>query len=326
MFNAIWLEKVEGTTQASVRKLDDSVLGTEGVSVDVHWSSLNYKDALAITGRSPVVRSFPMIPGIDFAGIVTASENSSYSIGQRVLLNGWGHGEFLFGGFSEKARVAAEHLIPLPSTMTTRGAMSIGTAGYTAALCIQALEASGLTPGRGDVLVTGANGGVGGFAIALLAKRGYRVVAATGRVAASDRLIALGAAEVIPRERLSGPGKPLQQELWAGVIDTAGSHILANACAQTCYGGVVAACGLAQGLDFTTTVAPFILRGVRLLGIDSVMAPKEVRVAAWNRLATDLESSVLDAMTTEIALDGVIAAAPDLLAGEIQGRLVIRIR
>lgn len=324
MFKAIWLEKVEGATQASVRELDDTVLGAGEVAVDVHWSTLNYKDALAITGRSPVVRHFPMIPGIDLAGTVTASDTPAFVTGQPVVLNGWGHGETLPGGLATRARVPAQHLIALPAALTTRQAMAIGTAGYTAALCIQALEAAGIAPEQGEVLVTGANGGVGGFAIALLAQRGFRVIASTGRPEESDRLMALGATRVIPRDALAEPGKPLQKENWAGVVDSVGSHTLANACAQTRYGGAVAACGLAQGLDFPATVAPFILRNVRLLGIDSVMAPVPVRVSAWQRLASSLSHSVIDAMTSEIPLEDAPAAAHELLAGRVKGRLLVR--
>lgn len=323
MFKGIWLERLDGVTHASVRKLDDSVLGAGDVAVDVSWSSLNYKDALAITGRAPVVRSFPIIPGIDFAGVVTASESAAFTVGQEVVLNGWGHGEVFPGGLAEKARVPAEHLIALPPTLTARQAMSIGTAGYTAALCVQALEGAGVAPDQGEVLVTGANGGVGGFAIALLAKCGFNVVAATGRPQESERLTALGATRVIPRADLSEPGKPLQKELWAGVVDSAGSHILANACAQVRYGGGVAACGLAQGMDFPTTVAPFILRGVTLVGIDSVRAPAPLRISAWNRLA-ELDSSIIDAMASEISLNEAIDAASNVLAGKVSGRLLVR--
>lgn len=324
MFKAVWLEQVDGVTQASVRQLNDDALGEGEVTVDVQWSTLNYKDALAITGRSPVVRRFPMIPGIDLAGTVVDSNDRNFTVGQAVVLNGWGHGESLPGGLAAKARVPGKHLTALPAPLTTRQAMSIGTAGYTAALCVQALEAAGVLPEQGEVLVTGANGGVGGFAIALLAQRGYRVVASTGRPEESSRLAALGASRVITRETLASAGKPLQKELWSGVVDSVGSHTLANACAQTRYGGAVAACGLAQGMDFPATVAPFILRGVRLLGVDSVMAPAHVRDAAWKRLADCLSATVIDAMTAEISLDDVPEAAVNLLAGRVAGRLLVR--
>lgn len=326
MFKAIWLSKEEGATRASVQELDESVLGMGEVDVDVEWSTLNYKDALAITGRSPVVRQFPLIPGIDLAGTVTASRLPSFAPGQAVILNGWGHGEMHHGGLSSKASVPANHLIPLPPSLTTRQAMAIGTAGYTAALCVLALESSGVTPDQGEILVTGANGGVGGFAIALLSHQGYKVVASTGRPEESDRLMKLGASRIISRDTLSAPGKPLQKETWAGVVDAVGSHTLANACAQTRYGGVVTACGLAQGIDFPATVAPFILRNVRLLGIDSVMTPVAARIRAWECLASRLTESVIEAMTTEIGLDDAVSAADELLAGKVKGRLLVRTR
>ncbi|MDX3907450.1 MAG: MDR family oxidoreductase [Pigmentiphaga sp.] len=325
MFKALWLEKTESGTQASLRELDDALLGEGEVEVRVEWSTLNYKDALAILGRSPVVRKFPMVPGIDFAGTVESSRHGEFSPGQRVVLNGWGHGEALFGGLSTKARVPAAHLIRLPDSLTTRTAMAIGTAGYTAMLCVLALERHGVEPSQGDILVTGAGGGVGGFATALLARKGYRVVASTGRPEEADRLKRLGAAEILHRDELSQPGKPLQKERWAGVIDSVGSHTLANACAQTRYRGTVAACGLAQGIDFPATVAPFILRGVTLAGIDSVMAPPPERSAAWARLATDLDASVIADMATEVPLAAAIDGARDLLEGRVAGRLLVRV-
>lgn len=340
---AIWLEQIDGKTLARVREGDPTSLFAfaSGLSADagggstpvaeplvdvaVEWSSLNYKDALAIAGASPVVRSFPMIPGIDLAGTVTASGSAAFAPGDRVVLNGWGHGERWFGGLATQARVPAAHLLPLPEMLSTRDAMVIGTAGYTAMLCVLALEDAGVRPGDGDVLVTGANGGVGGFAIALLAGRGYRVVAATGRPEATDRLRTLGAHEIIDRALLSQPGRPLQSERWAGAVDSVGSVTLANVLAQTRYGGTVAACGLAQGMDLPASVAPFILRGVTLRGIDSVMASRERRARAWNGLAGELARSTIDTMATEIGLDEVIAAAPDLLAGRVAGRLVVRV-
>lgn len=324
MYKAIWLEKRESGTQAVLQDLEDITLDVGDVVVRVEWSTLNYKDALAISGQSPVVRKFPMIPGIDFAGIVEQSEHKDFSPGQRVVLNGWGHGETRFGGLCTKARVPAEHLLNLPESISNRDAMAIGTAGYTAMLCVLALERQGVSPSQGEVLVTGASGGVGGFATALLAHRGYRVVASTGRMQERDRLKRLGASDVVSRDDLSQPGKPLQKERWAAVVDSVGSHTLANACAQTVYRGVVAACGLAQGMEFPGSVAPFILRGVTLVGIDSVMAPRSERLAAWRRLATDLAQSVLEDMVHEIPLSGVMEGARDLLDGKVAGRLLVR--
>jgi acrylyl-CoA reductase (NADPH) len=269
MFNALLLEKQDDRTTASVQSIDEARLGEGDVLVRVDYSTLNYKDALAITGKIPVVRTFPMVPGIDFAGIVEESGHVQYKPGDRVVLNGWGAGETHWGGLAQKARVPGDHLIPLPVSLTTRQAMAVGTAGYTAMLCVQALERHGARPDDGDVLVTGANGGVGSFAIAILARRGYRVVASTGRASEEARLRELGAADVIDRATLSAPGKPLAKERWAAAVDCVGSHTLANVCASLRYGGAVAACGLAQGMDLPATVAPFILRGVTLLGVDS---------------------------------------------------------
>jgi acrylyl-CoA reductase (NADPH) len=323
MFNAIYLTKNEGKTKAHIRALDEAELPAGDVSVRVTYSTLNYKDGLAITGKAPVVRSFPMVPGIDLVGVVEASSHSDWQPGDTVILNGWGVGERHWGGLAQKARLSGDWLIPLPKGLSPRQAMAIGTAGYTATLCVLALERHGLRPGQGDILVTGANGGVGGIAIALLAKQGYRVIATTGRVMESAYLLGLGAAEVIDRAELNSPGKPLMKERWLGVVDTVGSHTLANACASTSYNGAVAACGLAQGMDFPATVAPFILRGITLYGIDSVMVPRERRLQAWNRLATDLDPQRLEAMTREVGLHQAIAAATDLLNGEVRGRLVV---
>jgi acrylyl-CoA reductase (NADPH) len=323
MFNAVLLSKDESGTVASLSHLEDSQLDAGDVLVRVDYSTLNYKDALAITGRSPVVRKFPMVPGIDFAGSVESSEHPGFKAGDRVLLNGWGGGETHWGGLAQKVRVSGEHLMALPAGLTSRHAMAIGTAGYTAMLAVLALARHGAAPNRGDVLVTGANGGVGSFAVAILAGRGFRVVASTGRPEEESRLRELGAAEVIDRAALAGPGKPLAKERWFAAIDSVGSHTLANACAATRYGGVVAACGLAQGMDFPGSVAPFILRGVTLAGIDSVYAPAEVRSVAWSCLAEELDAEVIDSIAREIALGEVIGAASELLAGGVKGRIVV---
>jgi len=323
MFKAIFLTQEEGKTQAQVRVLDETELPAGDVSIRVAYSTLNYKDGLAITGKAPVVRNFPMVPGIDLVGWVEESSHPDWKPGDAVILNGWGVGERHWGGLSQKARLSGDWLIPLPEGLQPRQAMAIGTAGYTAMLCVLALERHGIRPGDGDILVTGANGGVGGIAIALLAKKGYRIIATTGRMMESAYLLGLGAAEVIDRAELNGPGKPLMKERWLGVIDTVGSHTLANACASTHYNGAVAACGLAQGMDFPATVAPFILRGVTLYGIESVMVSRERRVQAWNRLATDLDPKRLEAITREIGLTQAIPAAADLLNGEVRGRLVV---
>ena len=323
MFNAIYLTQEEGHTRAQVRALDESELPAGDVQVRIDYSTLNYKDGLAITGQSPVVRHFPMIPGIDCSGVVVASTHPEWQVGDAVILNGWGVGERHWGGLAQQVRLSGDWLVPLPANLNSRQAMAIGTAGYTAMLCVLALEGHGIRPGAGDILVTGAIGGVGSIAIALLAKQGYRVIASTGRTTEADYLTALGAAEVIDRAELSGPGKPLQKERWLGVVDTVGSHTLANACASTGYNGAVAACGLAQGMDFPATVAPFILRGVTLYGIESVMVPKERRSRAWNRLASDLDLVKLESMTQEIPLGQAIPAAAELLAGRVRGRLVV---
>ena len=323
MFKAILIDKESGSYGARVAELDEVQLPQGDVLVDVSYSTLNYKDGLAITGKSPVVRSFPMVPGIDFAGTVAQSANPAYAVGDKVVLNGWGVGEQHWGGLAQKARVKGEWLIPLPAGLTLRQTMAVGTAGYTAMLCILALERHGIAPGRGDVLVTGASGGVGSFAIALLARRGYRVVASTGKLQEAQYLEQLGAAEVIDRAALSEPGRPLQKERWAAAIDSVGGHTLANVCASLYADGAVAACGLAQGMDFPATVAPFILRGVCLLGINSVTRPFAERQQAWQALGETLDLKQLDTITREIGLAEAIPAASDLLAGLVRGRLVV---
>lgn len=324
MFNAILISKADDQTpHAALTQLNTADLPEGEVSVRVEWSTLNYKDALAITGKGPIVRRFPMVPGVDLAGVVEHSTSDQWQPGDRVLLNGWGVGEGHWGGLAQRASVKAGWLTRLPDTLSSRQAMAIGTAGYTAMLCLMALERHGLTPAQGEVLVTGASGGVGSFAVMLLAQRGYRVVASTGRMEEKDYLTALGAAEVIHRDTLSAPGKPLAKARWAGVVDSVGSHTLANACAQTMEDGLVAACGLAQGMDFPATVAPFILRGVTLLGINSVTRPQGERDQAWARLAEELDTGLLERITREIGLSEAIDAADDLLAGKVRGRLVV---
>ena len=326
MFSALLIEKGDAGQTVGVADLDEAQLPAgpdDTVSVDVEYSTLNYKDGLAITGKSPVVRSFPMIPGIDLAGVVTQSSHADWNTGDRVVLNGWGAGETHWGGLAQRARLNGDWLIPLPAAFTTRQAMAIGTAGYTASLCVDALLRHGVSPDRGEVLVTGATGGVGSVAIALLRAAGFTVAAATGKSSEEPYLKQLGAQTVLDRAELSAAGKPMQKERWAGVVDTVGSHTLANACAQTRYGGAVAACGIAQGMDFPATVAPFILRGVSLLGIDSVMAPRKPRLAAWERLARDLDAGALDSIAREIGLGEAIAAAGDLMDGAVRGRVVV---
>jgi acrylyl-CoA reductase (NADPH) len=296
------------------------------VLVAVEASSLNYKDGLAITNRGPVVRRWPMVPGIDGAGTVLESRHPRWQAGDRVVLNGFGVGEAHWGCLAERAHLKGDWLVRLPEAFTPMQAMAIGTAGYTAMLCLMALQRHGVAPGSGDVLVTGATGGVGSVAVSLLARAGYRVVASTGKADEAAYLRELGAADVLARAELAAPGKPFQKERWAGVVDTLGSHTLANACAQTRYGGAVAACGLAQGSDLQTTVMPFILRGVALLGVDSVMAPLALREAAWARLAAELPRTALDAITTEVGLDQVVAQAQRLMEGQVRGRVVVRTR
>ncbi len=326
MFKAILITKDDTSGyKAALQQVDDAVLPEGDVTVRVEWSTLNYKDGLAITGKSPVVRRFPMVPGIDFAGTVTASSNPDWKVGDQVVLNGWGVGETHCGGLGEVARVKGDWLVALPKGISARQAMAIGTAGYTAMLCVMALEKHGVKPENGEILVTGANGGVGGVAIALLAKLGYNVVASTGRMEEAERLKALGATTVFDRAELSAPGKAIGKERWAGVVDAVGSHTLANACATTKYGGAVAACGLAGGMDFPSTVAPFILRGVTLYGIDSVMAPMALRQQAWALLAKDLDMAKLDSITNEIGMDAVIPTAAALLEGKVRGRVVVNV-
>ncbi|TDB26180.1 oxidoreductase [Stenotrophomonas sp. ATCM1_4] len=324
MFNAVYIDKTGNELQVDVRQLAESALPEGDVTVQVSHSTLNYKDAMAITGRGGgVVRSFPMVPGIDLAGTVLESADPRYQPGDQVVLNGWGVGERHWGGLSQMARVNADWLIPLPKGMQPQQAMAIGTAGYTAMLSLLALERHGVTPSAGDVLVTGASGGVGSFAVTLLADRGYNVVASTGRLEETDYLKSLGATEVIDRSTLSQPGKPLQRERWSAAIDSVGSHTLANVCAALKENGAVAACGLAQGMDFPATVAPFILRGVSLLGINSVTRPIAERLVAWERLAEDLDMAKLDAISQHVGLGEVVASAEALIAGRIRGRLVV---
>ncbi len=323
MFNGILIENDERGYRASLTQISEDQLPEGNVTVRVAYSTLNFKDGLAITGSSPVVRKFPMVPGIDLAGTVEVSSHPDYKTGDKVLLNGWGVGEGHWGGLAQKARLDGDWLIPLPAEFTPAQAMAIGTAGYTAMLSILALERNGVKPDQGEVLVTGANGGVGGFAIALLAKLGYRVVASTGRTSERAYLHRLGAGEIIDRASLSEPGKPLAKERWAAVIDSVGSHTLANACASTRANGTVAACGLAQGMDFPASVAPFILRGVTLAGINSVTQPKANRIVAWDRLAKNLDFALLPLISHEIGLSEAIEAAPRLLAGQLRGRVVV---
>ena len=325
MFKAIVIEKNDAGYHANVKDVEDSALPDGDVTIRIDYSTINYKDGLVITGKSPVVRKFPLHAGIDFAGTVESSNDSRYSSGDKVLLNGWGVGESHSGGLAQKARVKADWLIPMPAGMSSRQAMAIGTAGYTAMLCVLALERHGLKNESGEILVTGANGGVGSIALALLSKLGYRVVASTGRPAGASYLRRLGATDVIPREELSMAGKPLAKERWIGVVDAVGSHTLANACAATRYGGAVAACGLAQGMDFPASVAPFILRGITLYGIDSVMAPTSVRIAAWNRLVQDLDMHQLEKITTEITLSEALQTGHDILSGGVRGRVVVNV-
>lgn len=324
MIKGILIEKDESGYHANLTTINEEQLPEGDVTVQVNYSSINYKDGLAITGKSPVVRQFPMVPGIDLAGVVIKSSNTRYNVGDQVLLNGWGVGEKHWGGLAQIARLNSQWLIPLPTNLTAKQAMAIGTAGYTAMLAVMALEKNGVTPQQGKVLVTGANGGVGSFAIAIMSRLGYHVIASTGRPQESDYLInVLGANEIINREELSSPGKPLLKERWIGAIDTVGSSTLVNVCASTTYGGTVAACGLAQGMDFNGTVAPFILRGISLVGIDSVMRPYQDRILAWQRLANILDETILNQISSEITLDQVIPAAGKLMKGQIRGRLVV---
>jgi len=327
MPKAIVLTKAGDQFGAQVREVaDDELLANTAdcnVTVGVEYSTVNYKDALALANCSPVVRKWPMVAGIDAAGTVLDSADPRFAAGDKVVLNGWGAGEQYWGGLAQRARFRADWLVRLPTAISTRQAMAIGTAGYTAMLCCLALRDDGVDPASGEILVTGATGGVGSLAIAILANWGFRVTASTGKAAEADYLHALGATSIIGRAELSAPGKTLQKERWAAVVDSVGSHTLANACAQTRYGGSVAACGLAQGMDLPATVAPFILRGVRLLGIDSVLCTLPRRQRAWEHLASDLPRAKLDSVTTEIGLARAIAVAPDLLAGRLRGRVVV---
>ncbi|TCS40212.1 MDR family oxidoreductase [Reinekea marinisedimentorum] len=325
MFKAVLIEKDEQGYRAALKQVDESVLPEGDVTVKVSHSTLNYKDGLAISGKSPVVRQFPMIPGIDLVGEVTECTSGKFNVGDKVLLNGFGVGEVHCGGLGEVARLKSEWLIPLPAGFTPAQAMAIGTAGYTAMLCVMALEKQGVKPEDGTVLVTGANGGVGSFAIALLAKLGYTVAASTGRVNEADYLKKLGASEIIDRATLSEKGRPLGKEIWAGAVDTVGSQTLANVCSQIKYGGAVAACGLAGGFDLPATVMPFILRGVTLAGVDSVMRSLEDRQQAWTRLAELVDASVLDSIAVTIPLEDAIETANGLLEGKVRGRVVVEI-
>ena len=320
---AIVINKDDNNYSASLSSIKNSDLPNENVTIDVLYSTLNYKDGLAITGKGPVVRSFPMVPGIDLVGTVSHSTSDEFKSGDKVILNGFCVGEKHWGGLAQKAALNSDWLIPLPAGISPKQAMQVGTAGYTAMLSVIALEKQGITPDSGEVLVTGANGGVGSFAIYLLNQLGYNVTAATGRMEQSDYLKELGAANVINRDELSNPGKPLQKERFAAAIDSVGSHTLANICASLKYGGVVTACGLAQGMDLPGSVAPFILRGIRLIGIDSVMRPKADRIEAWDRLASLVAADYLDKISTEITLEQVIDNAEQLMKGKIRGRVVV---
>ena len=325
MFKSLQLSKTDALIEATITDTSESQLPAGDVLVAVEYSTLNYKDGLAITNTGPVVRSWPMVAGIDGAGTVLESTHPAWQAGDKFVHNGWGLGETRWGLMSERARLQGDWLVKLPAAFTTRQAMAIGTAGYTAMLCVLALEKHGATPGDGEVLVTGATGGVGSVAVALLSKLGYAVVAATGKADEAAYLTQLGAASIIDRAALSAPGKPLQKERWAAVVDAVGSHTLANACAQTRYGGVVAACGLAQGADFPATVMPFILRGVTLAGIDSVMAPLAKRQQAWDRLAIDLDAAKLEAIAVEVPLSQAVEKAAALMAGTVRGRVIVKI-
>lgn len=324
-FKAIRIDKAEKGTTAALTQFDEAELMEGDVTVRVEYSALNYKDGLVLTGKAPVVRRFPMIAGIDLAGVVEQSSHPQWKAGDKVICTGWGMGETHLGAYAEKARVKGDWLVGLPEGMSTRDAMAIGTAGYTAMLSVLALEKHGLTPKHGPIVVTGAAGGVGSVATAVLSKLGYHVIASTGRMSEADYLKDIGAAEVIDRNELSAAAKPLAKERWAGGVDSVGSTTLANLLSMTKYGGAIAACGLAAGMDLPSSVAPFILRGVCLLGIDSVMCPIEQRKVAWNRLASDLESAKLTEITHEIGLDDVIGAGAKILAGQVRGRIVVKI-
>ena len=322
---AILINKDDRGYSAQMSQIEEQQLPEGDVLIQVDYSTLNYKDSLAITGASPVVRNFPMVPGIDFAGTVEHSDHADFKAGDQVVLNGFGVGEGHWGGLAQKARVKGDWLVPLPTAFTPKQAMTIGTAGYTAMLCVMALEQQGVNPDQGEILVTGAAGGVGSVAVSLLAKLGYNVVASSGRPEEKDYLLSLGATQVMDRNELSEKGRPLAKERWAGAIDVAGSHTLANICASMKYGGTVAACGLAQGYDLPATVMPFILRGITLAGIDSVYRPKADRIAAWNRLAEDLDLTHLDAIMTEITLSQALETAQEQMQGLTRGRFVVNV-
>ncbi|MER9210623.1 oxidoreductase [Mesorhizobium sp. M0663] len=323
-FKAILVSRdAEKNQSVAVTELTEADLMEGDVTVAVEATTVNYKDGLAITGKAPVIRRWPLVPGIDFAGTVISSSNSGWRKGDKVILNGWGVGETHFGAYAGRARVKGDWLVPLPDGMSPHDAMAVGTAGYTAMLCVIALERHGIVPDRGPVVVTGAAGGVGSVAVSILSSLGYHVIASTGRAAESPYLIDLGAAEVISRDELTQPAKPLAEERWAGGVDAVGSHTLANVLSMTSYGGAVAACGLAGGMDLPASVAPFILRGVSLLGIDSVMAPKAVRLEAWRRIGADLDHAKLASLSTSIGFDGIIGAAHDIVEGKIRGRVVV---
>ena len=324
-FKAIRIDKADKGTTAALTQFDEADLMDGDVTVRVEWSTLNYKDGLAVTGKAPVVRRFPMIAGIDFAGRVEQSSHPQWKAGDKVICTGWGMGETHLGAYAEKARVKGDWLVPLPDGMSARDAMAIGTAGFTAMLAVMALEKQGLSPASGPMIVTGAAGGVGSVATAVLSKLGYHVIASTGRMSETAYLKGLGAAEVIDRNELTGPAKPLAKERWAGGVDSVGSTTLANLLSMTKYGGAIAACGLAAGMDLPSSVAPFILRGVCLLGIDSVMCPLAPRKAAWQRLARDLDPKKLSEITHEIGLDQVIGTGGQILAGQVRGRIVVKI-
>ncbi len=324
-FRAIQINKTDDKQTAALVELSDADLMEGDVTVDISHSTLNYKDGLALTAKAPIIRKFPLTPGIDFAGTVSASEHPDYKVGDAVILNGWGVGEGHSGGFAERARVKGDWLVKMPDGMMAAQAMAIGTAGYTSMLCVMALEDAGITPDSGEVLVTGAAGGVGSVAIAILSKLGYSVTASTGRTSEEAFLKGLGASSIVDREEFNTPPKPLAKSRWAGCVDAVGSTTLANVLSQMNYGGAVAACGLAQGMDLPASVAPFILRGVKLLGVDSVMCPKPRREQAWARLAKDLDMAKLDSLTSHIKLDDVIAAGADIMSGKVRGRIVVDI-
>ncbi|MEO9590829.1 MDR family oxidoreductase [Rhodopirellula bahusiensis] len=322
----VLVTKNDKDISATLQDIDEQQLPEGNVTVRVHWTSFNYKDVLAITGKMPVIRSYPMVPGIDLAGVVESSDDDRYQVGQEVLVTGYGIGEAHWGGYAELARVPGDWLVPLPEGLTMRQSMAIGTAGFTAMLCVMALERGGVTPDQGPILVTGAGGGVGSVAIGLLSKLGYEVAAVSGRPEAADYLKELGASEVLPRSEFSQPGKPLGKERWAGAVDVVGSHTLANICASTKYDGIVTACGLAGGMEFPATVAPFILRGVTLVGIDSVQCKQPRRSEAWQRLVKDLDLAKLETMTNEIQLDEVIETAKNWGQSEHRGRVVVAVQ